>query len=51
MWLTVNDETRQKGSTIYHATYTCKMGNDQMAVVDDPLRVHGLERLRSSTPR
>ena len=37
---------RQKGSTVYHATCTCKMGSDQMAVVDDQLRVHGLEGLR-----
>ena len=37
---------RQKGSTVYHATCTCEMGSDQMAVVDDQLRVHGLERLR-----
>jgi choline dehydrogenase len=40
------DHARQKGSTVYHATCTCKMGSDQMAVVDDQLRVHGLERLR-----
>ena len=40
------DYARQKGSTVYHATCTCKMGNDAMAVVDDQLRVHGLERLR-----
>jgi choline dehydrogenase-like flavoprotein len=40
------DYARQKGSTVYHATCTCKMGSDQMAVVDDQLRVHGLERLR-----
>jgi choline dehydrogenase len=25
---------------------TCKMGNDPMAVVDDELRVHGIDRLR-----
>ncbi|MFM9969468.1 MAG: GMC oxidoreductase, partial [Burkholderiales bacterium] len=25
---------------------TCKMGNDSMAVVDERLRVHGLEGLR-----
>jgi len=37
---------RQKGSTVYHATCTCKMGSDAMAVVDDQLRIHGLERLR-----
>ena len=40
------DYARQKGSTVYHATCTCKMGSDQMAVVDDQLRVHGLECLR-----
>jgi choline dehydrogenase-like flavoprotein len=40
------DYARQKGSTVYHATCTCKMGNDPMAVVDDRLRVHGLEGLR-----
>jgi choline dehydrogenase len=40
------DYARQKGSTVYHATCTCKMGRDQTAVVDDQLRVHGLERLR-----
>ena len=40
------DYARHKGSTVYHATCTCKMGSDQTAVVDDQLRVHGLERLR-----
>jgi choline dehydrogenase len=40
------DYARQKGSTVYHATCTCKMGSDQMAVVDDQLRVHRLEGLR-----
>ena len=40
------DYARQKGSTVYHATCTCKMGSDQRAVVDDQLRVHGLEGLR-----
>jgi choline dehydrogenase len=40
------DYARQKGSTVYHATCSCKMGSDQMAVVDDQLRVRGLERLR-----
>ncbi len=37
---------RRNGSTVYHATCTCKMGNDAMAVVDDHLRVRGLDRLR-----
>jgi choline dehydrogenase len=40
------DYARQKGSTVYHATCTCKMGSDQLAVVDDQLRVHGLQGLR-----
>jgi len=29
-----------------HVIGTCKMGNDPMAVVDDELRVRGLEGLR-----
>lgn len=32
--------------TIYHPVGTCKMGTDNMAVVDDELRVHGIEGLR-----
>jgi choline dehydrogenase len=34
------------GTTIFHPVGTCKMGNDPLAVVDDELRVHGVERLR-----
>jgi choline dehydrogenase len=34
------------GQTCYHQIGTCKMGNDQMSVVDDRLRVHGLLGLR-----
>jgi choline dehydrogenase len=40
------DYARQKGSTVFHATCTCKMGRDPMAVVDDRLRVHGIDGLR-----
>jgi choline dehydrogenase len=40
------DYARQTGSTVFHASCTCKMGQDSMAVVDDELRVHGLEGLR-----
>ncbi len=32
--------------TIYHPVSTCKMGNDEMSVVDNELRVHGIEGLR-----
>ncbi len=37
---------KQTGGTVFHATCSCKMGRDLLAVVDDRLRVHGLERLR-----
>jgi choline dehydrogenase len=37
---------RERGSTIYHPTCTCKMGDDAMAVVDARLRVNGLKCLR-----
>jgi choline dehydrogenase len=40
------DYARQTGGTVFHATCTCKMGQDTMAVVDDRLRVHGLQGLR-----
>ena len=31
---------------VYHPAGTCKMGDDDMAVVDDELSVHGVEGLR-----
>jgi choline dehydrogenase len=37
---------RQRGSTIYHPTSTCRMGNDLLAVVDQRLRVRGIDGLR-----
>lgn len=37
---------RNKAETIYHPVGTCKMGNDENAVVDSHLRVHGIEKLR-----
>ena len=37
---------RQTVITVFHQSGSCKMGHDPMAVVDDRLRVHGLEGLR-----
>jgi choline dehydrogenase len=37
---------RQKGSTVFHPTSTCRMGSDMTAVVDERLRVHGVQGLR-----
>jgi choline dehydrogenase len=33
-------------TTIFHPVSTCKMGQDERAVVDEALRVRGIERLR-----
>jgi choline dehydrogenase len=40
------DYARRNGSTCYHASCTGMMGSHAMAVVDDELRVHGLDGLR-----
>jgi choline dehydrogenase len=37
---------RQRGSTVYHPTSTCRMGNDPLAVVDQRLRLRGIDGLR-----
>ena len=37
---------RDLGTTIFHPVGTCKMGNDNMAVVNDRLQVHGIKNLR-----
>jgi choline dehydrogenase len=46
-----SDEELQKaagelGTTIFHPVSTCKMGNDDLAVVNDRLQVHGIDGLR-----
>jgi len=40
------DAARNLGTTIFHPVGTCKMGSDELAVVDDQLRVHGVASLR-----
>ena len=40
------DYARELGSTVFHASCSCKMGSDPLAVVNDQLRVHGIEALR-----
>jgi choline dehydrogenase len=42
----VYDFVRTTGGTVFHCVGTCRMGNDEDAVVDPELRVRGVERLR-----
>ena len=37
---------RRRADSAYHPSCTCKMGTDEMAVVDPQCRVHGLDGLR-----
>lgn len=40
------DWIRSRATTIYHPAGTCKMGQDELAVVDERLRVRGIDGLR-----
>ncbi|WGS18135.1 MULTISPECIES: choline dehydrogenase [unclassified Bradyrhizobium] len=42
----IDSYVRQTCETIYHPVGTCKMGSDPLAVVDERLRVRGIEGLR-----
>ena len=42
----ITERLREGISHVYHPVGTCKMGNDDMAVVDERLRVHGIDNLR-----
>ena len=42
----IEDFIRATSETLYHPTSTCKMGTDEMAVVDPELKVHGIKGLR-----
>ncbi|MEM9011961.1 MAG: GMC family oxidoreductase N-terminal domain-containing protein [Pseudomonadota bacterium] len=40
------DHIRSRADTVYHPVGTCRMGVDEMAVVDPELRVRGIDGLR-----
>ena len=42
----IDDYVRANAEADYHSTSTARMGSDPLAVVDDALRVHGLQSLR-----
>jgi len=42
----IRDVLRRRSDTIYHPVGTCRMGTDDMAVVDPQLRVRGIAGLR-----
>jgi choline dehydrogenase-like flavoprotein len=42
----LEDFIRRKAETVYHPVGTCRMGQDDQAVVDSELRVHGMLGLR-----
>ena len=37
---------KEKCNTIYHPVGTCKMGQDELSVVNEQLKVHGIKQLR-----
>ncbi len=43
---TIREDIRKRADTVYHPVGTCMMGQGNMAVVDERLRVHGLYGLR-----
>ncbi|GAA3911865.1 choline dehydrogenase [Litoribacillus peritrichatus] len=42
----IDDFIRDTVESAYHPSCSCKMGSDEMAVVDSQTRVHGIEQLR-----
>ena len=42
----IDAHIRSQAETAYHPSCSCRMGHDEMAVVDDAGRVHGVQNLR-----
>ena len=42
----IEEYVRSKAETAYHPSCTLKMGIDDMAVVDEKLKIHGLQNIR-----
>ena len=42
----LNEYIKSNAETAYHPCGTCKMGVDEMAVVDENLKVKGIQNLR-----
>ena len=42
----LREDIRERADTVYHPVGTCKMGTDDMAVVDPRLKVRGMDGLR-----
>lgn len=40
------EQAKKRLGTVFHPVGTCKMGNDDMAVVDSSLKVHGMKNIR-----
>lgn len=42
----IEDFVKEKANHVYHPVGSCKMGHDELAVVNDQLQVHGIGKLR-----
>lgn len=42
----IREVLRDRSDTVYHPVGSCKMGTDEMAVVDPELKVYGIQNLR-----